>query len=301
MPLDFNLPLRTVWPGFLMPPHLREPRCGACEHGYSPYGEHLQRRWYGHVPFHPSETGSPPLSARTPIVRARAEHNIAQAPGYYGTGEQAIAREAARLARLFNSAWNHHLDQDDADALIAEGRLRALTHTFVPGQGWTPNEPAPAVTAAQVNLWSLHGMGHDSINAMIVIRAACMRAGQPVHCARCHGHGSVEGYPGQREQAQAWTPTDPPAGDGWQLWEQTSEGSPISPVFATADDLATWMSDPARGDQWVPGTVAASFIAQGWAPTLVADEHHGVVSGVEAVGVAAVATTGPAHPGEVPE
>lgn len=29
-------------------------------------------------------------------------------------------------------------------------------------------------------------------------------------------------------------------GDGWQLWETTSEGSPQSPVFATADELAEW-------------------------------------------------------------
>jgi hypothetical protein len=32
----------------------------------------------------------------------------------------------------------------------------------------------------------------------------------------------------------------PPKGDGWQLWETTSEGSPSSPVFKTADELAEW-------------------------------------------------------------
>jgi len=39
---------------------------------------------------------------------------------------------------------------------------------------------------------------------------------------------------------QAWKPTEPPMGDGYQLWETTSEGSPISPVFSTPEALAEW-------------------------------------------------------------
>lgn len=34
--------------------------------------------------------------------------------------------------------------------------------------------------------------------------------------------------------------TDPPVGDGYQLWENTSEGSPISPVFDTLEELCEW-------------------------------------------------------------
>jgi hypothetical protein len=33
---------------------------------------------------------------------------------------------------------------------------------------------------------------------------------------------------------------DPPTGDGFQLWETTSEGSPQSPVFKTIDELCAW-------------------------------------------------------------
>ena len=32
----------------------------------------------------------------------------------------------------------------------------------------------------------------------------------------------------------------PPQGEGYQLWETTSEGSPVSPVFATLDELCEW-------------------------------------------------------------
>lgn len=37
----------------------------------------------------------------------------------------------------------------------------------------------------------------------------------------------------------------PPVGDGYQLWETTSEGSPISPVFDTAEKLAEWCEENA--------------------------------------------------------
>lgn len=33
---------------------------------------------------------------------------------------------------------------------------------------------------------------------------------------------------------------EPPAGEGYQLWETTSEGSPISPVFETLSELSEW-------------------------------------------------------------
>jgi len=35
---------------------------------------------------------------------------------------------------------------------------------------------------------------------------------------------------------------EPPKGEGYQCWETTSEGSPISPVFKTFDDLCDWLS-----------------------------------------------------------
>ena len=33
---------------------------------------------------------------------------------------------------------------------------------------------------------------------------------------------------------------EPPEGEGYQLWETTSEGSPVSPVFATLEELCSW-------------------------------------------------------------
>ncbi|MGA5820866.1 hypothetical protein ACPC54_23735 [Kitasatospora sp. NPDC094028] len=284
VPFDFTWPTGQVWHGYLMPDSLHGHKCPDCRNGYSKHAQHLHDQWYGKAPFNPEDTGSTPLRHDTPAVRAFAERNISQAPDYYGTGEIATVREAQRLAALFNRQWSHHLSQQDVDALVAASRLKKLTHMWSREHGWQPIEPPVALTAAQVNEWSLQGMGHDSINTSVVIQARCERDGIDDTCASCQGHGSVEAYPGQRAEAEAWQWTEPPTGDGWQLWETVTEGSPQSPVFATADELATWMSDPARGTDWVPGHVAAQFIKAGWAPTAVSSASAGMVPGVEHIG-----------------
>ena len=46
----------------------------------------------------------------------------------------------------------------------------------------------------------------------------------------------------------------PPTGDGYQLWETTSEGSPVSPVFATLDELCEWCEEGAT----VSGNIKAT-------------------------------------------
>lgn len=67
---------------------------------------------------------------------------------------------------------------------------------------------------------------------------------------------------------------EPPAGDGWQMWENTSDGSPISPAFETPEELARWLADTgasacarqtATYDEWL------AMIRQGWAPDMVYD------------------------------
>lgn len=290
VPVDFDWPLNKTWEGFLMPDRFDEEKCPDCENGYSPQAQNLYDLWYGHLPFDPTSTGSTPWRHDTPAVRERAERNIANAPEYYGTGERATVREAQRLADHFNSGWLHHLSQDDVDALVAADRLWDFTRTLT-SEGWQKTDQPVTPTAAQVNEWSLSGFGHDGINASVVIRARCEREGIDDTCSTCQGHGSTEAYPGQRAEAEAWEPTQPPEGEGWQLWETVSEGSPISPVFRSAEELAYWMSSPAyvwgatKTDDDRPTYEAAlRFITAGWAPSFASSPQAGVISGVEWVG-----------------
>lgn len=243
VPLAFDWPLNKVWSGFLMPDRLDGDKCPDCKNGYSPEAQHLFDLWYGYEPFDPADSGSTSLTSDTPTVRMRAERNVTQSPDYYGTGEFAIWREGERLARLWNGMLSHHLNDDDVAALVEAGRLYDFTHTWTKGVGWQPHEPMVIPSAERVNDWSLHGFGHDSINASVVIRARCERLGVAEICATCDGHASVERYPGQRAEAEAWEATEPPTGPGWQLWETVSEGSPVTPVFSSADGLISHLVD----------------------------------------------------------
>lgn len=264
VPLSFDWPMKETWDGYLRPKRLDEKSCEACKSGYSPEAERLKDRWYGYVPFDPSETGSTPFTVETPEVRAFAERNVSNSPDYYGAGEAAIVREAQRLINIWNGQWSHHLHQRDVDVLIAEGRLSGF-------KGQNP-------TAEQVNAWSLGGFGHDSINQWIVVRAECERLGVPEVCASCEGHGSTERWPGQRAEAEAWEHVEPPVGDGWQMWETTSEGSPMSPVFETPEALAEWLADTgasmfgstaATRDHWLSIITGADFAHVQIAPGVV--------------------------------
>ena len=287
VPLDFDAPLNKIWDGYRTPENLSPPKCLACDgSGYSTEARRLFDLWYGHAPFRPEDNGSTPLTPTTPAVRAFAERNVTRAPHFYGVGEQAITREATRLATLWNSMWSHHLNADDITALIDGDRLWDFTSTCVKGVGWRRIEPAPPhPTPEQVNTWAITSPGHDAINASIVVGARCEREGKPRTCHTCGGRGDV-GTAEQRAAYEAWEPTDPPTGDGWQLWETTSEGSPISPVFATGDELAAWMSqNPCGfgGARITLKTAMAWVHGPGWAPSMVSSAVYGVEDGITCI------------------
>jgi len=56
-------------------------------------------------------------------------------------------------------------------------------------------------------------------------------------CPVCDGDGV---HPDHKDKYEAWEPAQPPTGEGFQLWETTSEGSPISPVFKTLRELCEY-------------------------------------------------------------
>ena len=131
-------------------------------------------------------------------------------------------------------AWHDKLTQDDVDHLVAEGRLSTWVRGENGERGHWEQRPRDA---AEVNANSLRHL--DGINRMILCEYRCKRLGLPYTCDECGGHGDIA-TDEQRAEYDKWEPTEPPAGDGWQLWETTSEGSPVSPVFTTAEELARW-------------------------------------------------------------
>jgi hypothetical protein len=284
VPLDFDWPLNKPWKGYVNPRYTAQECTSCAGSGYSPEAARLHEMWYGHAPFKPEDNGSVPFTETSPEVRDFAERNVANAPEYYGTGETRIRAEAIRLCDLFNSQWSHHLNKEDVAALVDAGRLMDLTHTWTKGEGWVKKSPAYMPTPEEVNSWSIPGMGHDSINAWVCLKARCERMGVAYTCADCDGEGDIWPSKADEERYESWERENPPSGDGYQIWETVSEGSPISPVFSTATDLARHMATTKWGaDDGTPFEVWMKFIeGPGWAPSMVGSEGR-LMNGVTGV------------------
>ncbi|MCA1831190.1 MAG: hypothetical protein LC750_00320 [Actinobacteria bacterium] len=282
--LDFDWPANKVWQGFLNPLYVAT-KCAECDgEGYSADGRRLKALWYGHMPFKPEDRGSVPFTPADEAVAAFATRNVTRSPEFYGHGQVAIDREARRLCALWNGAWSHHLNTGDVAALVAADRLYDLTHTFDPVNRWRPKDPPHVPTPREVNVWSISGgMGHDSINQYVCVKAECERLGVPLHCSACNGDGELWPSADAKQAYEDWQEVPPPAGDGYQIWETVSEGSPISPVFASPEELATHMAGTKWGaDEGTPYETWLAFInGPGWAPSMVMD-GRGIHSGVDA-------------------
>jgi len=118
-------------------------------------------------------------------------------------------------------------------------------------------------------------------------------------CPVCKGSAM---HPDAQDDYDAWEPTPPPAGPGWQVWETVSEGSPCSPVFATAEALIDWLCEPKGSDKdWSTHGVygdgspkcyseqgqtreaAEAFVKGcGWVPSAIGVAGRGLVSGIAA-------------------
>lgn len=103
-------------------------------------------------------------------------------------------------------------------------------------------------------------------------------------CGWCRKAAKLAGKEIKSHGCPDWQ-VGPPQGDGWQMWETTTEGSPMSPVFATPEELARWLADnkaSAMGSQTASYEDWLGMIKAGWAPT-GALSKRGFESGVEFV------------------
>jgi hypothetical protein len=283
--LDFEWPESKVWEGFLNP-HVRDcERCTACDGmGMSPWAIRIHEQWHGgSVPFHPTHVGLPPLTADSPILIEQATEKTIRNAWYYGTGPAAIRREAARLAELFNSYKSNHLTQAEIDILSDAGAFNDFKKVCHPDGSWHDrNGPiTPEIyTATAIS-------SHASVRYTPLLEALEETNGSYL-CKECDGEGYVWISEEAKRRADEWTQTEPPEGEGWQLWETVSEGSPVSPVFATPEELAAWLAGPesSQRDSVTSDLTEAQWLkfltGPGWAPSSI------IRNGVMMSGVAGV-------------
>ena len=74
-----------------------------------------------------------------------------------------------------------------------------------------------------------------------------------------------------------------PEGEGWQMWENVTEGSPMSPVFKKPEELAEWLYSTgasAFGDETATYEQWLAMIKEGYAVSGAYVPGKGVMSGV---------------------
>lgn len=297
--LDADLPIGEIYSGYLMPTELQPDPC-TCYIGYSEFGERLHRQWYGQAPFDPSMTGSQPITPDCPGVLDNCRRKIewsrqnplqGQSPDFYDrlygtTGEATVRVEAERMCRFWNSYWSCHLDQETVDAIDAAEGFGSLTHDFDKTERkWVRRDPTRKLTAREVSLYNALAPMGVSGGMGIAMRIMAERHGQSLSCSICGGEGSIFRTEEQRAAHDAWEATEPPVGEGWQMWETVTEGSPISPIFETPEELARYLA--ASEDSGIAGRRVSydswmkMIVGDGWAPSMVMTNGQ-IMSGVEA-------------------
>lgn len=116
---------------------------------------------------------------------------------------------------------------------------------------------------------------------------SCLEGEDGMTCDDCRAFAKAKGLKMTSHDCPVFECLEPPKGEGWQMWETVSEGSPISPVLETPELLAKWLAENkassfgksiATEEQWL-----AMIKGPGWAMSAVLDSK-GFHSGVEDIG-----------------
>jgi hypothetical protein len=183
-------------------------------------------------------------------------------------GQRTLKRVPLDFDWPFHKVWKGYVDPhyrecpdcENGSTLAGEALKRLVHLLLIAGEcGLQPEEDVhpwlreagiervskdmTALSAGLAGRAPLHRFGHDACDVWTAFRKIVAAGGLPKRwgvCKTCRGSGMD---PKVKRTCSRWRPTEPPAGDGWQLWETTSDGSPVSPVFATADELASWCAE----------------------------------------------------------
>jgi hypothetical protein len=79
----------------------------------------------------------------------------------------------------------------------------------------------------------------------------------------------------ERYRQRKWTAEE---ATHYQIYETVTEGTPVSPIFASLDDMIEWLVEGQVNSR----PAAEAFARMGWAPTMLLDMKNGVLlEGIE--------------------
>jgi len=245
--LDFDWPLNETWEGFLNPHYKPCPAAAEnmCHHGETPASQ-----WLTAIAQLLALIGDQ-AAAEPHQEELRARGQLFPHP-YLTEWGQAPRCEVPEEVRERIDAMPSSDERVRAHLVYQRSNPPKLV-PFTPelvelvqklcGEGYKPSP--------------LHDSSYDFYRSLI--RLAGVDPETWGCCKVCGGEGLD---PAIEETYEAWTPTPPPEGPGWQVWETVSEGSPISPVFGTKEELIAYLVEEGYSQ-----VAAEKFCDAGWVPS----------------------------------
>lgn len=286
VPVDFDWPLNKIWKGFTPPAELGGEPCLACNaSGQTHFGRWLEGFTYVMAMLasdvHEQERGRDMHPWLTEFARSDGHYEYL----YEGVWTHSVQLDRSEIDHdtLWQMPSRYVVDRPGKDALeFFHGIVKtAYAQRQAAGDEYAhlydPEDvPSPEQIASSMGSASGHTGHGDVAYALMMVLANAAKTGgveADFKCPACDGHGETEKYAGQRAGREAWEDYEPPEGEGWQMWETVSEGSPVTPVFPTAEALARWLTTAEGGASLLDGPMsyenALRFVHAGWAPSMV--------------------------------
>lgn len=202
VPLDFSWPMNTLWIGYRNP--YQGMDCPYCKNGYSEKAQAIKAECYPHIKGDYYSVPNP-YKERACYNPHAKEHNMTQDEvDYFMSKQHKVTIE--QVNRVMASQF------PDAEKITPEifSKLSLIIFDFT------------------------YGLDHRMIDYH------SEKEGWNPYCPHCHGEAVLFLNEEIKRLHEEFEWVEPPTGEGYQIWEDTSEGSPITPVFKTAEELAEY-------------------------------------------------------------
>lgn len=201
VPLDFSWPLNELWIGYVNP--YQGVKCPYCENGYTEKAVEIKNEVY---PFRKGDYTSVPNPYRE------------------GYSYNPHAKE-------------HNMTQDEVDYVLTQlhknklDDIERILEKHFPGTNKITPEVFSKLSLLMDITYNLD---------WYMIRYHSDKEGWEYGCSHCDGEGIMYLNEEIKRLHDEFEWQEPPTGEGYQMWETTSEGSPITPVFKTPEELAEY-------------------------------------------------------------